>query len=93
MVNSPHNARFNSILISFIVFCVKDALARFNYWPNSRFGPDNWENAGYGDPLLSQLTTRYQNTCSYGKYQSPIDLVPNSECVDDHEVMTHVSSS
>ena len=70
---------------------MKKTNGKFDYDPDSRFGPSNWSRAGEGDPFLAQLSTRNKNKCEFGQKQSPIDLRPNSKCVDDHQIHHRVS--
>lgn len=56
----------------------------FNYDPSSKLGPKHWDkvdvtNSEYFDYIP------YQKSQCGGKKQSPVDLVPNEDCTDDHQ--------
>ena len=65
--------------------------SQWNYDPYSYMGPYNWQSAGYGDAMFFQIVESNVNLCDRGMIQSPVDLVPNSACTDDHKIHTTVS--
>lgn len=64
--------------------------AYFNYNPNSKFGPGNWDTVksdGYYDKLQRMDSTSWDNRCTSGLYQSPRDLCQeDSICLETHEI-------
>lgn len=81
-----------AFLMLMVSILSKETSANFSYDPNSKFGPDNWDDSKIEvDPFLADLTDKDEIQCEDGDEQSPIDLVPNSECVDDHQIHNRVS--
>ena len=61
----------------------------WNYNPDSKYGPQNW-NRAEGDPILKDMTGSSSNFCDSSSKQSPILLEENSACKDDHQIHNQV---
>ena len=68
----------------------------FNYKPNSRYGPGQWNQImpdGYYDRLRKLKTNVWRNRCRDGRRQSPRDLCQTSDkCLEFHETRAKVSA-
>ena len=68
----------------------------FNYDPNSRYGPKNWNRVttdGYFERFRRLKTNVKKNVCLSGNRQSPQDLcATKNKCVEFHEMRARVGS-
>ena len=64
----------------------------FDYNPSSKYGPNEWHNIELTtDNFYFNYIKVNTNECSKDDEQSPIDLIPNGDCMDDHSPGQDVS--
>lgn len=79
---------------------IKAEYLSFSYSSSSPNGPLNWTNVDISNSEWMKYSGRnridpqhnlnvHKNTCDRMRFQSPINLVPNLKCTDNHEIMTH----
>jgi len=64
----------------------------WNYNINTKYGPNDRWNRVDGDPIFEEITGKSTNRCDDDDKQSPVDLVVETDCKDDHQIQPHVST-